>query len=277
MNSTSRTTGKVYIVGAGPGAVDLITLKGLRVLRQADVVLFDALVDPELLLEAEDQAEKIFVGKRCGAHAMEQPEINRQIVAKAREGKTVVRLKGGDPLVFGRGGEEALACEEAGIEFELIPGISSALGAASYAGIPLTHRGVSSSVAFITAREGRQGVKSDESLARLAESVDTLVIFMGGSRLQSIADALMEAGIPEKTSVAVISQATSDTQQTIVAPLDSVSERVAGAQLATPMLIIIGEVTNLSASLNWFERRHLAGVATESPALDETIHLQWPE
>ena len=131
--------GRVFIIGAGPGAADLITVKGLRALRQADVVFYDALVNPDLLSECPEHARKIFVGKRCGRHALEQQEINRRIIKEAQEGRTVARLKGGDPLVFGRGGEEALACEEAGVAFELVPGVSSPLGAASYAGIPLTY------------------------------------------------------------------------------------------------------------------------------------------
>lgn len=210
MSMGENTPGRVFIVGAGPGAPDLITVKGLRALRQAHIVFYDALVNPEFLAETSDETEKVFVGKRCGKHAMEQREINERIVAEAQAGKTVVRLKGGDPLVFGRGGEEALACEEAGIAFELIPGVSSALGAASYAGIPLTHRGIASSVAFVTARDGGTHEQNGITLKALVKTVDTLVIFMGGSRLQSIADSLMEAGVPKTASVAVISQATLD-------------------------------------------------------------------
>jgi uroporphyrin-III C-methyltransferase len=256
MRSAESGSGIVFIVGAGPGAADLITLKGLRALRQADVVFYDALVNPELLSETDAVAEKVFVGKRCGRHALEQAEINRRIVAEARAGRTVVRLKGGDPLVFGRGGEEALACEEAGIAFELIPGVTSALGAASYAGIPLTQRHIASSVAFVTARDG--GTNSRQTLAALARAVDTLVIFMGGTRLQSIAESLMVAGIEGIAPAAVISHATLENQQTILGSLDSIASRAAAAGLATPMLMIVGEVTNLSSTLNWFERRRAA-------------------
>ncbi|HYK88210.1 MAG TPA: uroporphyrinogen-III C-methyltransferase [Acidobacteriota bacterium] len=255
MRNAEGRTGIVFIVGAGPGASDLITLKGLRALRQADVVFYDALVNPELLSETDMVTEKVFVGKRCGSHTLEQWEINRRIVAEARAGKTVVRLKGGDPLVFGRGGEEALACEEAGVAFELIPGVSSALGAASYAGIPLTQRSIASSVAFVTARDGGAKTDSRQTLAALARAADTLVIFMGGARLRSIAESLMEEGIQGDTPAAVISRATLDDQQTVLGTLDSIAARTAAAGLETPMLMIVGQVTNLSASLNWFEGR----------------------
>ncbi len=254
MNIDDNRAGKVFIVGAGPGAPDLITLKGLRALRRADVVFYDALVNPELLSETDASAEIVFVGKRCGRHAAEQNEINRRIVLEARSGKTVVRLKGGDPLVFGRGGEEALACEEAGIDFELVPGICSALGAASYAGVPLTHRGTSTSVAFATAHEAGVKGETGDRLARLALAVDTLVIFMGGSQLHSIAAALQSGGVPGTASVAVVSQATLENQRTVVSTLESIAARVESAQLTTPMLIIVGEVVNLASILNWFER-----------------------
>jgi uroporphyrin-III C-methyltransferase len=245
--------GKVFIVGAGPGSEDLITLRGLRALRQADIVLYDALVNPDLLSEAPAAARKVFVGKRCGQSSMEQREINRRLVSEAAAGRTVVRLKGGDPLVFGRGGEEALACEEAGIAFELVPGVSSALGAASYAGIPLTHRGVASSVAFITARDGSGSEEHQRRLAALASAAETLVIFMGGSRLGALAESLVAAGIPPSASVAVVSNATRNDQRTVLGAVDSIAAKVARARLTAPMLIIVGEVTNLSPALNWFE------------------------
>lgn len=276
MSVAEGNPGKVFIVGAGPGASDLITVKGLRALRQADIVFYDALVNPELLLETNEEAERVFVGKRCGRHAIDQREINRWMVSEARTGKAVVRLKGGDPLVFGRGGEEALACEEAGIEFELIPGVSSALGAASYAGIPLTHRGIASSVAFITARDERGSEEGQEKLGSLAKAVDTLVIFMGGSRLRSIVESLIGAGLPAATPIAVISEATLQNQQTIVASLSSIAEQVAEARLTTPMLIIVGEVTHLSTALNWFERQRRPVPAIESDARAGLIRPQWP-
>ena len=255
--------GKVYIVGAGPGAADLLTVRGMHALRRADVVLYDALVNPDLLDEAPACALKIFVGKRNGLQMFEQREIDRRIVAEAREGKTVVRLKGGDPLLFGRGGEEALACEEAGIDFEFIPGVTSALGAASHAGIPLTHRGIASSVAFITARDGADSQEHLARLGRLAAAVDTLVIFMGGSRIPSLVESLLAAGVAKSARVAVISNATLENQTTVLGSVEDISDRLAEARLAAPMLIIVGEVTNLASTLNWFERRGYP--AEESP------------
>ncbi len=248
-----KSTGKVYIVGAGPGAADLITLKGLRTLHRADVVFYDALVNPELLSEAREGASLVFVGKRCGTHALAQQEINRRIIQEALAGRTVVRLKGGDPLVFGRGGEEALACREAGIPFELVPGISSALGAASYSGIPLTHRRVAASVAFATAHADGPDSASERRLIELARAADTLVIFMGGSRLQSIADSLISGGIARTLPAAAVSQATLGCQRTVLATLETIAERTAAAGLTTPLLIILGKVASLSSSLNWFE------------------------
>jgi uroporphyrinogen III methyltransferase/synthase len=243
-----------------------MTVRGLRALCQAGIVFYDALVNPDLLDDAPIGAEKIFVGKRCGVKSIEQREINRQIVAEARRGKTVVRLKGGDPLVFGRGGEEALACEEAGIDFEIVPGVTSALGAASHAGIPLTHRGIASSVAFITARDGGESNEHMTRLARLAASVDTLVIYMGGLRLPSLIHSLMEAGISKSVPVAVISNATFENQATVLGTLEEIAGRTEAARLSAPMLIIVGEVANLSSTLNWFEHRHHA--VGEAPVLD---------
>ncbi|MDD5542945.1 MAG: uroporphyrinogen-III C-methyltransferase [Acidobacteriia bacterium] len=276
---SQNTTGKVFIVGAGPGAKDLITLKGLRALRQADVILYDALVNPELLDEAPAEAEKIFVGKRCGRHAMEQREINREIVAQALRGKCVVRLKGGDPLLFGRGGEEALACEDSGIGFEIIPGVSSALGAAAYAGIPLTHRGVAGSVAFVTASLMETSTSRADfndpaatKLKDLAKTVDTLVILMGGRKLRAVAEGLVDAGLSPLTSVAVISQASMETQRTVLGTLENISERVEQKQLASPTLIIVGAVTQFSAALSWFEKK-LTAETQRSPGSAEEEHV----
>lgn len=258
MKHAAKSAGKIYIVGAGPGADDLITLRGLRALREADVVLYDALIGSELLDQAAEFAECVYVGKRCGRHSMKQEEITRLILAKAREGKTVVRLKGGDPLIFGRGGEEALACAEAGVDFEIVPGVSAALGAAGLAGIPLTHRGISSSVAFVTAHGARSGQSPDLSWINVAKVVDTLVIFMGSSWLGGITAALIESGLPGTRPVAVVSNATLESQTTVLGTLDNIAGLVANAGLETPMLIIVGEVTRLSETLNWFKRQQEA-------------------
>ncbi len=256
-----HTPGKVYIVGAGPGAHDLITLRGLRALRLADVVFYDALVSPELLAEAPS-ADLIFVGKRCGRHPVEQHETVRMMIERARRGDIVVRLKGGDPMIYGRGGEEALACNEALIEYEIIPGVCSALGAASFAGIPLTHRGVASSVAFVTAHSAACLGKPDLSWGHLVKAVDTLVIFMGGSWLEPIASALVGFGLPPETAAAVVSHATHENQQTVVGSLRDIAQRVKEAHLATPVLIIVGAVAEFGETLNWFERQRLVASCT---------------
>ena len=255
MNQPTRPKGKVYIVGAGPGADDLITLRGLHVLQQAEVILHDALISSKLLEESAPSTERIYVGKRCGRHSMKQEEISRLVVDKALDGKTVVRLKGGDPLIFGRGAEEALACAEAGVDFEIIPGVSAVLGAASFAGIPLTHRGLSSSVAFVTAHGARCGESPDLSWIDLAKSADTLVVFMGSAWLEKIATVLIEAGLSSEKPVAVISHATCESQTTVLGTLETIAGRVAQARLETPMLIVVGEVTRLSEPLNWYKRQ----------------------
>lgn len=255
MTETAKSPGKVWIVGAGPGAEDLITLRGLHALRMAEVVFYDALLSTKLLDEAPPGAERIFVGKRCGKHSFKQEDINRLIISKSHDGKTVVRLKGGDPFIFGRGGEEALACSEAGIEFEVVPGVSAALGAASHAGIPLTHRGMSSSVAFVAAHGAGCADSPDLSWIGLAGHVGTLVIFMGGSWLNRISSALIESGLPATTRVAVISGATLDAQRTVLGTLENIAKQVVEAGLSTPALIVVGEVARLGEVLNWFERQ----------------------
>lgn len=258
MKRLPKPAGKVFIVGAGPGTDDLITLRGLRALRLADVILYDALIDTDLLDQAAESTECIYVGKRCGHHSMKQEDITRLILARAREGKTVVRLKGGDPLIFGRGSEEAMACAEAGVDFEIVPGVSAVLGAASFAGIPLTHRGISSSVAFVTAHGARSGESPDLSWINIAKTVDTLVIFMGSAWLGRIANALVESGLPGSRPVAVVSNATCESQITVLGTLDTIAGLVAKASLETPMLIVVGEVTRLSETLNWFKRQQEA-------------------
>ncbi len=255
MKESRDHSGKVFIVGAGPGADDLITLRGLRALQQADVILYDALISSNFLNLFPPCAERVYVGKRCGKHSLKQEQINNLIVSKSREGKTVVRLKGGDPLIFGRGGEEALACFEAGLDFEIVPGVSAALGAASHAGIPLTHRGVSSSVAFVTAHGAQRGDSPDLAWIDLAGRVDTLVIFMGAAWLGGIVAALLKSGVPRTTPVAAVSNATCQSQETVLATLETIDAEVKRAELQAPILIIVGEVARLHEKLNWFERQ----------------------
>ncbi len=262
MKEPENHLGKVFIVGAGPGAEDLITLRGLQVLQMADVVLYDALVSARLLDRSPAGAERIFVGKRCGKHSVKQEEINRLIVSRSLQGKTVVRLKGGDPMIFGRGGEEALTCADAGIDFEIVPGISAALGVAGYAGIPLTHRDVSSSVAFVTAHGARSGSSPDLDWIGVAGRVDTLVIFMGAAWLGEIADALMGAGLPETKPVAAVANATCENQATALATLGTIAAEVKRNGLIAPMLIVVGDVALLCEKLDWFDRRRLSACST---------------
>lgn len=245
--------GKVYLVGAGPGDPGLITVKGCRLLREADVVVYDRLGAPAHLRECAARAELIFVGKAPGAEAMDQEAINRLLIARAREGKTVVRLKGGDPFVFGRGGEEARALAAAGIPFEVVPGVTSAVGVPAYAGIPLTHRGIASSVAIVSGRIGRPG------WARVARAADTIVILMGAARIGEITACLAEEGLSPDTPAAVVACGTLPEQRTVVGTLGDIAARAAAAGMPTPAVIVVGEVVRLREEIAWYERLPLAG------------------
>src|SRR5215471_14862444 len=206
--------GKVYLVGAGPGDPGLLTVRGLERLRAADVIVYDQLVNPEILAEASPVAAKIYVGKQAGYHCAAQPDINRLLIEYARQGCEVVRLKGGDPFVFGRGGEEAAALADAGIPFEIVPGVSSAVAVPAYAGIPLTHRGVASSFAVVTGHPARNASSSVE-WAKLARAVDTLVVLMGLKNLPRIVAELIAGGISPATPAAVIRQGTIHEQESV--------------------------------------------------------------
>ncbi|MEM3952027.1 MAG: uroporphyrinogen-III C-methyltransferase, partial [Nitrososphaerota archaeon] len=199
--------GKVYLVGAGPGDPELITLKGLKILKQADVVIYDRLVNEEILKYAENARELICVGKEKG-ESWKQEEINKLMIEKAKTYDIVVRLKNGDPMLFARGGEECEALKEAGIPYEIIPGISSALAAPTYAGIPLTHRGYSSSVVFVTGHRRGECIEGLEYLKKIFASVDTVVILMGVSNIEKIVEAALSAGLPRDMSVAIVENAT---------------------------------------------------------------------
>jgi uroporphyrinogen III methyltransferase/synthase len=245
-------TGKVYLVGAGPGDPDLITVKGLRCLRRADVLLYDRLVAPELVDEAPLAAERIFVGKVSGRHVCTQAEINTLMIDKARQGNTVVRLKGGDPFVFGRGGEEAQALAEAGIPFEVVPGITSAIGVPAYAGIPITHRDYASSVAIVAGHEDSTKRESAINWTHLAKGVDTLVILMGVRRLAEITRQLIRHGRAANTPAAVIEWGTLPDQCTVVGTLADIAQRVAESGLGAPAVIVIGEVVRLRQAVRWY-------------------------
>jgi uroporphyrinogen III methyltransferase/synthase len=241
--------GSVALVGAGPGDPRLITVRGQTLLRRADVVVYDRLVDSRLLRSAP-RARHIFAGKASGDHALPQSEINALLVHHARRGRRVVRLKGGDPFVFGRGGEEAEALAHHGISFEIVPGVSAAVAVPAYAGIPVTHRGVAASFAVVTGHEACEGTRLDWS--RLATGVDTLVVLMGVSALPRIAATLIAHGRAASTPVAVVRWGATERQRTLVDRLDRIAARAAGVE--PPAVIVIGEVVRLRERLAWFER-----------------------
>jgi len=245
-------SGSVALVGAGPGDPDLITVRGLALLRRADVVVYDRLVDPRLLDEAPLEARRIFAGKASGAHVLSQERINALLVAHARNGQRVVRLKGGDPFVFGRGGEEAEALAAAGIPFEVVPGVSAATAVPAYAGIPVTHRGAASSFAVVTGHEDEGKAESLVEWGRLATAVDTLVILMGARSLPRIARALLEGGRRGDTPVALVRWGTTDAQATLVGRLDEIGELSEAVRLAPPVVIVVGDVVALRERLAWF-------------------------
>lgn len=259
MIDTPRSKGKIFLVGAGPGDPELLTLKGKACLEQADVILYDYLANPELLEHAPAHAERIYVGRRGRSGYVEQASINELMIAKAREGKRVVRLKGGDPYVFGRGGEEAEAVADAGIPFEVVPGVTSAVAVPGYAGIPVTHRTLASTVAFVTGHEDAEKAESSLEWPRLATAEGTLVFVMGMKHLPRIAERLMQEGKDPNTPVAVIQWGTYARQRTVVATLRDITDRVRDTGLEPPSVIVIGSVVRLRDRLNWFEARPLFG------------------
>ena len=252
-------TGKVCLVGAGPGDPGLISVKGLECIKKAEVIIYDRLLDEQLLDSASPAAERIYVGKMAGEHTKPQDEINMLLVAKAREGKTVVRLKGGDPFVLGRGGEEAESLAQNKIAFEVVPGITSAVAVPAYAGIPVTHRGMASSFTVITGHEAPGKDNSNLNWGKLASGVDTLVFLMGMKNLPEIVSKLREHGRPIGTPVAVIKQGTKPEQVTVTGTLEDIVAKVQQHRLAPPAIIIVGEVVKLRERLRWFDNRPLFG------------------
>ena len=245
--------GTVYLVGAGPGDPGLLTLRARDLLASCDLILYDYLVDPETLRFASAQAERIYVGKVSGGRHTPQSDINHLLIEQARAGRRVVRLKGGDPFLFGRGGEEAEALYEAGVPFEVVPGISSALAVPAYAGIPLTHREVSSSVAFLTGTSSGDVDDVSSALADLSRA-DTIVILMGLSNLRLIADDLIDCGRDPQTPAAIIRWGTYETQQTVTGTLQTIADEAENSGMRPPGVIIIGEVVRLRDRLKWFEK-----------------------
>jgi uroporphyrin-III C-methyltransferase len=245
-------TGFVSLVGAGPGDPELLTLKALRRLQAANVVVYDALVAPVILEACSPDATRIFAGKRAGCRSFAQENITALLIDLARDGRRVVRLKGGDPFVFGRGGEEALALRQAGVPFEVVPGISSAIGVPAYAGIPVTQRGLAVSFAVVTGHEEPGKPASQINWAALA-GIDTLVVLMGVGKLAEIAHNLMRHGRDAHTPAAVIQAGTTAEQRTVVATLATIAEAVGAAGLGTPATFVLGEVVRLRGELAWFD------------------------
>jgi uroporphyrinogen III methyltransferase/synthase len=251
--------GKVYLVGAGPGDIGLLTVKGMKCLQKAEVVVYDFHLNAQVLNYISDDAEFIYAGKRGGHHAMTQDEINKVLVEKAGEGKIVCRLKGGDPFVFGRGGEEAEVLVKKGIEFEVVPGVSSAIAAPAYAGIPLTHRLYSSSFAVIPGYEDATKEESAIDWAKLATGVGTLVVLMAVKNLDVLVEKLIRNGRSPETPVAVVRWGTRPDQKTIVSTLREIVSEVKGKEIKPPAVVIIGDVVRLRDTLKWYETKPLFG------------------
>ncbi len=255
----SRKTGKVYLVGAGPGDPGLLTLKGKECLEAADIILYDYLANPVLLQYAPATAQRIYVGRRGRGQYQDQANINRLLIARAKEGNVVVRLKGGDPFVFGRGGEEAEAVAAAGVDFELVPGVTAAIAVPAYAGIPVTHRTLASTVTFVTGHEDPTKPETQLEWPKLASTSGTLVFMMGMKNLPSIVRQLLLEGRLSTQPVAAIRWGTKADQQTIVGTLGDIVAKTEAARLEPPTVIVVGEVVRLRGQLNWFESKPLFG------------------
>ena len=252
-------SGIVYLVGAGPGDPSLITLRGMEYLQRAEVVVYDYLANEQLLNHAPAKAELIYAGKVGGRHNQGQDEINNVLIKKAKEGKVVVRLKGGDPFVFGRGGEECEALRDAGIPFEVVPGVTAAVGASAYSGIPLTHRDITASVAFVTGQEGKDKEESNIDWDRLSLGGGTVVFYMGITTLRRNMQRMMEHGRPSETPVALVRWATTPSQQVLVGTLADIADRADECSFKPPAITIVGEVVALREKLKWFDKRTLCG------------------
>ena len=251
--------GKVYLTGAGPGAKNLISLKAIEKIKIADVIIYDYLANKKFLDFARNNAEIIYVGKQGGCHTLSQNEINQLIINKAKEGKTVVRLKGGDPYIFGRGGEEAEELVKEGIPFEIIPGITAASAATAYAGIPLTHRDFTASVAFITGHEREDTEYSKIHWDKISTGIGTIVFYMGVKNLPYIVEKLIENGRSPETPVALIRWGTMPYQETVSGTLANIVEKVKEKKLKPPAIIVVGEVVKLRKTLRWFDVKPLFG------------------
>ncbi len=241
--------GKVYLVGAGPGDPGLMTVKAKTLIECADVVVYDALVSEPILNWINPQAERIHAGKRRGRHSMSQAQITQVLLQKANEQAVVVRLKGGDPFVFGRGGEEMAALMAAGVPVEVVPGITAGIAAPAYAGIPVTHRGYSSSVTFVTGHESAGKYRPDVNWSAIAQSSETIVVYMGVHNLPNITRSLIKAGLPETTAVALIRWGTRPEQEQLIGTLGDIVEQVAQTEFEAPAIAVIGRVVELQPLL----------------------------
>ncbi len=259
----SRRNPRVYLVGAGPGDPELLTVRAVRVLEQAEIIVYDRLVSPAILDLVPESAERIFAGKASRKHFMPQDTINEVLVKQALTGRRVVRLKGGDPFIFGRGSEEALHLASHGIAFEIVPGITASMGCAAYAGIPLTHRGLAKGVHFVTGHMAENG-DLDLDWVRLADPDTTLVIYMGLMKIDRICQNLIGAGLAADTPAAAIENGTMPTQRVVASTLDGLPERVAEAGLSAPTLFVVGAVAGLSETLGW----HSVSILDESATGD---------
>ncbi|KJH71799.1 uroporphyrinogen-III C-methyltransferase [Aliterella atlantica] len=244
-NTTRKYVGKVYLVGAGPGDPGLFTLKGKALLECADVVVYDALVSPAILASINPQAEKIDAGKRRGRHSLSQEEINQILIAKAEGNAIVVRLKGGDPFVFGRGGEEMEDLVKAGVSVEVVPGVTSGIAAPAYAGIPLTHRDYSSSVTFVTGHEKAGKYRPVVKWSAIAQGSETIVVYMGIHNLPYIIEQLHAAGLSLDTPIALVRWGTRPEQEELIGTLATIVAQVEAVQFSAPAIAVIGQVVNL--------------------------------
>lgn len=244
-------TGKVFIVGAGPGDPKLITLKAVEAIKSSDVVLYDRLVSKKIVAMIPKTSEKLYVGRDVGDDYKHQDTTNDLMVKLAKKNKNVVRLKGGDPFIFGRGGEEAEFLRKHKVKYEIIPGITSGIGSAEYSGIPLTHRDYASSVVFVTGHEDAKKTQGVVDWKKLAKAVDTIVIMMGLSRLEIISKKLISGGLSKNTPIAVIQNGTTDEHRMIKGTLSNISKKVNDAKIKPPTIIIVGKVVNLSDKIGW--------------------------
>jgi uroporphyrin-III C-methyltransferase len=264
--------GWVWLTGAGPGAPGLLTLLAVKGLAQADVVVYDALVDKSILELAKPDAKLEYAGKRGGKPSVRQPDISLRLVQLAREGKRVLRLKGGDPFVFGRGGEEAMSLVEAGVPFRIVPGISAGIGGLAYAGIPVTHRDVNSAVAFVTGHDATGAVPDSVDWASLAKGAPVIVIYMALKHIALIADRLLAGGRAKDEPVAVIANATTEKQTVLETTLGTCAADVAKGGIEPPAMVVVGQVVRLRAALDWLGA--ISGRALQADPLGTRHHEQ---